>query len=155
MNSTKKNIDLSTSSLDEVKSFIANKEQLSQYGEIKLPYSLLKEEADLSTLADNHCLFCKDGEVLVDARPSYLPIVRRKSFIESDKLEFKGIIAPIDLNEDDKDECLLLEKTEGDEIEVREIDVCCVITGMHMRQNPLKKHIVAINLVKLYLSPNI
>ena len=44
MNTTKKNIDLSTSSLDEVKSFIANKEQLSQYGEIKLPYSLLKEE---------------------------------------------------------------------------------------------------------------
>lgn len=127
MNTTKKNIDLSTSSLDEVKSFIANKEQLSQYGEIKLPYSLLKEEADLSTLADNHCLFCKDGEVLVDARPSYLPIVRRKSFIESDKLEFKGIIAPIDLNEDDKDECLLFEKTEGDEIEVREFDACCVV----------------------------
>lgn len=126
MNTTKKNIDLSTSSLDEVKSFIANKEQLSQYGEIKLPYSLLKEEADLSSLADNHCLFCKDGEVLVDARPSYLPIVRRKSFIESDKLEFKGIIAPIDLNGDDKDECLF-EKTEGDEIEVREFDVCCVL----------------------------
>lgn len=126
MNTTKKNIDLSTSSLDEVKSFIANKEQLSQYGEIKLPYSLLKEEVDLSTLADNHCLFCKDGGVLVDARPSYLPIVRRKSFIESDKLEFKGIIAPIDLNGDDKDECLF-EKTEGDEIEVREFDVCCVL----------------------------
>lgn len=127
MSTTKKNIDLTTSSLDEVKSFIANKEQLSQYGEIKLLYSLLKEEADLSTLADNHCLFCKDGEVLVDARPSYLPIVRRKSFIENDKLEFKGIIAPIDLNEDDKDECLLFEKTEGDEIEVREIDACCVL----------------------------
>lgn len=126
MNTTKKNIDLSTSSLDEVKSFIANKEQLSQYGEIKLPYSLLKEEADLSTLADNHCLFCKDGEVFVDASPSYLPIVRRKSFIESDKLEFKGVIAPFDLNGDDKDECLF-EKTEGDEIEVREIDVCYVL----------------------------
>lgn len=126
MNTTKKNIDLSTSSLDEVKSFIANKEQLSQYGEIKLPYSLLKEETDLSTLADNHCLFCKDGEVLVDARPSYLPIVRRKSFIESDKLEFKGVIAPFDLNGDDKDECLF-EKTEEDEIEVREIDVCYVL----------------------------
>lgn len=126
MNTTKKNIDLSTSSLDEVKSFIANKEQLSQYGEIKLPYSLLKEEADLSSLADNHCLFCKDGEVLVDARPSYLPIVRRKSFIESDKLEFKGVMAPFDLNGDDKDECLF-EKTEEDEIEVREIDVCCVL----------------------------
>lgn len=126
MNTTKKNIDLSTSSLVEIKSFIANKEQLSQYGEIKLPYSLLKEETDLSTLADNHCLFCKDGEVLVDARPSYLPIVRRKSFIESDKLEFKGVMAPFDLNGDDKDECLF-EKTEEDEIEVREIDVCYVL----------------------------
>lgn len=125
MNTIKKNIDLSTSSLDEVKSFIANKEQLSQYGEIKLPYSLLKEEADLSTLADNHCLFCKDGEVLVDARPSYLPIVRRKSFIESDKLEFKGTIAPIDLNEDDKDEYLLFEKIQLDEIRIHDEDDAC------------------------------
>lgn len=130
MNTTKKNIDLSTSSLDEVKSFIANKEQLSQYGEIKLPYSLLKEETDLSTLADNHCLFCKDGEVLVDARPSYLPIVRRKSFIESDKLEFKGIIAPIDLNEDDEVECQsFLNELCGDDIyiEVGEDGACCVL----------------------------
>ena len=115
-NTTKKNIDLSTSSLDEIKSFIANKEQLSQYGEIKLPYSLLKEETDLSTLADNHCLFCKDGEVLVDARPSYLPIVRRKSFIESDKLEFKGIIAPIDLNEDDESDCRLFFEEIGEDL---------------------------------------
>ncbi|MDY5666850.1 MAG: hypothetical protein SPF85_06235 [Alloprevotella sp.] len=92
MNTTKKNIDLSTSSLDEVKSFIANKEQLSQYGEIKLPYSLLKEEADLSSLADNHCLFCKDGEVLVDARPSYLPIVRRKSFYWCPLKKWRGFI---------------------------------------------------------------
>ena len=128
MNTTKKNIDLSTSSLDEVKSFIANKEQLSQYGEIKLPYSLLKEETDLSTLADNHCLFCKDGEVLVDARPSYLPIVRRKSFIESDKLEFKGIIAPIDLNEDDKDEGPLFEEIKWNEIRIHyEEDACWVV----------------------------
>lgn len=130
MNTTKTNIDLSTSSLDEVKSFIANKEQLSQYGEIKLPYSLLKEETDLSTLADNHCLFCKDGEVLVDARPSYLPIVRRKSFIESDKLEFKGIIASIDLNEDDESECqsFLKELCGGDIIiGVGEDDACCVL----------------------------
>ena len=131
MNTTKKNIDLSTSSLDEVKSFIANKEQLSQYGEIKLPYSLLKEETDLSTLADNHCLFCKDGEVLVDARPSYLPIVRRKSFIESDKLEFKGIIAPIDLNEDDEVECQsFLNKLCGDDIYIEVVGedfACCVL----------------------------
>lgn len=130
MNTTKKNIDLSTSSLDEIKSFIANKEQLSQYGEIKLSYSLLKEETDLSTLADNHCLFCKDGEVLVDARPSYLPIVRRKSFIESDKLEFKGIIAPIDLNEDDESECqsFLKELWGGDIIiGVGENAACCVL----------------------------
>lgn len=130
MNTTKKNIDLSTSSLDEIKSFIANKEQLSQYGEIKLSYSLLKEETDLSTLADNHCLFCKDGEVLVDARPSYLPIVRRKSFIESDKLEFKGIIAPIDLNEDDESECqsFLKELCGGDIIiGVGEDAACCVL----------------------------
>ena len=131
MNTTKKNIDLSTSSLDEVKSFIANKEKLSQYGEIKLPYSLLKEETDLSTLADNHCLFCKDGEVLVDARPSYLPIVRRKSFIESDKLEFKGIIAPIDLNEDDEVECQsFLNKLCGDDIYIEVVGedfACCVL----------------------------
>lgn len=128
-NTTKKNIDLSTSSLDEIKSFIANKEQLSQYGEIKLPYSLLKEETDLSTLADNHCLFCKDGEVLVDARPSYLPIVRRKSFIESDKLEFKGIIASIDLNGDINGEFqLFVEKSGGEEIiDVGEDDGCCVL----------------------------
>lgn len=125
MNTTKKNIDLSTSSLDEVKSFIANKEQLSQYGEIKLPYSLLKEEADLSSLADNHCLFCKDGEVLVDARPSYLPIVRRKSFIESDKLEFKGIIAPTDSIEDYKED-LLSEETEWIVIRVGEFEFCYV-----------------------------
>lgn len=126
MNTTKKNIDLSTSSLDEVKSFIANKEQLSQYGEIKLPYSLLKEETDLSTLADNHCLFCKDGEVLVDARPSYLPIVRRKSFIESDKLEFKGCIAPIDLNDVDEDDPRLSEMLDLDDIIVDQYaDVAC------------------------------